>query len=958
MCGIAGIYLYNEPGLDVDREELRRIRDHMAARGPDGCGEWFASNGRVGLGHRRLAIIDLSDRAAQPMVSADGKLVVTFNGEIYNYKALRQELEAKGYRFRTQSDTEVLLHLYAEKGKRMVSDLRGMYAFAIWDERRCGLFLARDPFGIKPLYYADNGRTIRFASQVKALLKGDEIDTTPGPAGHVGFYLWGHVPDPYTLYKGIRALHAGSSLWVDVAGHKEPARFFNAPDELAKASATHLTITREDMHERLRTALLDSVRHHMVADVPVGVFLSAGLDSATLVALAKEAGINDLRTVTLGFKEFVGTHNDETALAQQVAQHYGAQHQTQWVQKEDFAQNIGHLLAAMDQPSIDGINSYFVCKAAKEAGLKVVLSGLGGDELFGGYSDAQVIPRMVKAFGCFQAIPSQGKGFRILSAPILKHFTSPKYAGLLEYGGTYGGAYLLRRSLYMPWELPDLLDGEMVRQGWNELQPLRHLKQTTQGIDNVHLKVTALETAWYMRNQLLRDTDWASMAHSLEVRVPLVDTELFRAVAPLLSSTSAPGKLAMASAPQLSLPSQILKRRKTGFSIPVSKWIVQDHGAETIERGLREWATRIYREWEGDKVSDSGGEPPTLLIFRYGQLGDTLVAMPAIEAIRRQYPDHRLVLLTNRHAAELGYVSSWDVLGPTGWFDRVMYYDINAIGRGSFGELFLLLADLRAMKPDHVFNLASRRSFLQGWRDKWYFSVLVGARNYHAPIPHRCHKRQPNRSLPRLEPEWHHLLCSVGGEESEDFEFRLPIPDHVRERALRVAQVEGIDFGTRLLAVGPGSKMPAKKWPAERFAELGTRLQREFPDLQLIVLGGKEDIAIGRELCDIWGEKAHNLAGKLTVYGSAVVLENCIAYVGNDAGTMHLAGMAGIPCVAIFSARDNPGTWEPYGKGHVVLRHDVSCGGCMLQVCEQYDNECLKLIGVDEVYAAMRHLIR
>src|SRR5690349_15075989 len=198
MCGIAAIFAYSENGSRVDREELLRIREAMIKRGPDGAGLWISDDQRIGLAHRRLAIIDLSDTGAQPMATANGTIRIVFNGEIYNYRELRQRLEAKGYVFHSQSDTEVLLHLYEEYGRDMVEHLRGMYAFTIWDEHKRGLFLARDPYGIKPLYYADDGTTIRVASQVKALLKSTHIDTAPEPAGHVGFYIWGNVPEPYT----------------------------------------------------------------------------------------------------------------------------------------------------------------------------------------------------------------------------------------------------------------------------------------------------------------------------------------------------------------------------------------------------------------------------------------------------------------------------------------------------------------------------------------------------------------------------------------------------------------------------------------------------------------------------------------------------------------------------------------------------------------------------------------
>jgi len=224
MCGIAGCVRYGDGAPPVDVEELRRAAARMASRGPDGEGVWISPDARVGLGHRRLAIIDLSERAAQPMIDPETGNVIVFNGEIYNYREMRKDLEGTGAAFRSNSDTEVLLHLYARHGEAMLPRLRGMYAFAVWDEGRRRIFLARDPFGIKPLYLADDGTTLRFASQVKALLAAGGVDTSPDPAGHVGFFLWGHVPDPFTLYKGIRALPAGTWLSVALDGRRESGR--------------------------------------------------------------------------------------------------------------------------------------------------------------------------------------------------------------------------------------------------------------------------------------------------------------------------------------------------------------------------------------------------------------------------------------------------------------------------------------------------------------------------------------------------------------------------------------------------------------------------------------------------------------------------------------------------------------------------------------------------------------
>jgi asparagine synthase (glutamine-hydrolysing) len=392
MCAIVGLYAFNPSAPPADRAQLRTIRDHMTARGPDGHGEWFSEDGRVALGHRRLAIIDLSDRAAQPMVSANGQIIITFNGEIYNYRELRQELQAQGHVFRTSSDTEVLLHLYQAKGVAMLQNLRGMYAFALWDATKQALLLARDPFGIKPLYYTPTG-TFRFASQVKALLAGDHIDTAPEPAGHTGFFLWGSVPAPYTLYRGIRALPAGHYMWVSAQGATQPQPFCLISTILAHAAANPARGTQADALDAIGAAVRSSIAAHHVADVPLGMFLSSGIDSALITALSSAHGERP-HTLTLAFAEYVGSANDESPLAEQLAVQLGTRHATVMVRKQDFAEQRQHILAAMDQPSIDGVNTWFVAQAAASQGIKVALSGLGGDELFASYPSFTDLPRI------------------------------------------------------------------------------------------------------------------------------------------------------------------------------------------------------------------------------------------------------------------------------------------------------------------------------------------------------------------------------------------------------------------------------------------------------------------------------------------------------------------------------------------------------------------------------------
>jgi len=601
MCGLNGIFAHGRTASPIDTGELRRTRDRMATRGPDGAGEWVDSERRIGLGHRRLSIIDLREIADQPMVSADGRVRIVFNGEIYNYREIKAELTAQGAVFRTESDTEVLLHLWQRRGHAMVDGLRGMYALAIWDEAAQGVFLARDPYGIKPLYLADDGGTLRFASQVKALLAGGAIDTTLEPAGHAGFFLWGKVPEPWTLYRDIRSLPAGSTLWVGRDGKREARRFFDLADVLrAPAAAPSDPAARA---EQLRAALDDSVRHHLIADVPVGVFLSAGLDSTTLAALAAETGNTALRTLTLGFEEFKGGDKDETILAAEIARLYGAAHETRWIRGAEFAAERAHLLDAMDQPSIDGVNTYFVARAARAAGLKVALSGLGGDELFASYPSFRHVPKIVRTLAPMKTLAGFGGAVRAVAAPMVGAMTSPKYAGLLEYGTTTGGAYLLRRSLFMPWELASVLPPEIAREGIERLETLTSLEKTLDGVRDPRLQVSVLESSWYMKNQLLRDADWAGMAHSLEIRTPLVDSILVRKIAPLLAGSQPPGKRAMADAPRRKLPNAVLNRPKTGFVVPVREWLSGDK--PPAERGLRGWALHVHEAF----AASSGMSP-------------------------------------------------------------------------------------------------------------------------------------------------------------------------------------------------------------------------------------------------------------------------------------------------------------------------------------------------------------
>ena len=614
MCGIAGIFSYDISAPSVSSDELLRIRDNMIHRGPDGSGIWLSKDKSVGLAHRRLAIIDPRPEGDQPMWTSDGNCVIIFNGEIYNYLELKNELQAQGFLFKTGTDTEVIINLYLRDGEKMCNKLRGMFSFAIFDLKKKRVFLARDSFGIKPLYFYDDGKTLRFASQVKALLAGNNIKVEPESAGHMGYWVWGYVPEPWTLYKGVVSLEPGSWLSIEYGGNKKTGQFETVKEmitgqfsknsqSLTKESSYGGSIDDNSHYSSLREAIMDSVKHHLISDVPVGVFLSAGIDSSTLVAIASEFKSN-IHTVTLGFKEYEGTDSDETILAKKIAQKYGSQHSTIWIDRDDFESDLSGFLNSMDQPSTDGVNTWLIARAASQLGLKVAISGLGGDEFFGGYPSFHQIPRIVSLAKLFQNQPKIGRFIRKASKPLLQHFTSVKYASIFEYGASWEGAYLLRRATRMPWELDLLLNSDQYGTKYSKEFISDGLKKITETLSsnielddfkNPHAVISYLESTHYMRSQLLRDTDWAGMAHSVEIRVPIVDknflTFIYDGSNAFNSKIYLKKDLANCANPPLF--QDILSRPKTGFTVPVKKWIMRNNLKIKQQHGQRDWQNYV-----------------------------------------------------------------------------------------------------------------------------------------------------------------------------------------------------------------------------------------------------------------------------------------------------------------------------------------------------------------------------
>ena len=592
MCGIAGAFAFGPNSGPVNSSIISRLNDLQRRRGPDGSGLWSSDDKRVVFGHRRLAIIDTGSTGAQPMSDTTGRWTITFNGEIYNYRALRLELERLGCIFSTNSDTEVLINAIAQWGEDGLLKLRGMYAFALWDALTQELWLVRDPYGIKPLYVSECGGTIWFASQARPIVNCAPINSKRDAAALAGFYLWGHVPEPFSWWTGVRMFPAGHVQRIR-AGRTPPSSRTFACVEESYVSRPPQPLAPGELHK----LLLESVRYHLVSDVPVGIFLSAGIDSNVIASLAAECG-TQLHTVTLAFDEYAGTPDDEAPLAEAAAKNLRSNHVTVRIRRGEFEEIISDFFACMDQPSIDGLNTYLVSRAAASQGLKVALSGLGGDELFGGYPSFDQVPKLLKWGVHLKFLKAFDQTFESFVKAMPLPGISPKIAGLLSHSGDIASAYLLRRALHLENELDALLDESWLKEGMARLSTISALKKTinplvSRGV-TTYAKIAALESCWYMRNQLLRDSDWSSMAHGLEVRVPFVDISLLQRIGPAIASSTPPRKADLVtSAKNISAP--LLARRKTGFTTPVQEWISGRTGVST--RGLRGWAANVHRQF-------------------------------------------------------------------------------------------------------------------------------------------------------------------------------------------------------------------------------------------------------------------------------------------------------------------------------------------------------------------------
>lgn len=623
MCGISGVVSFGEGSGESLTRGVQKMNACQANRGPDDEGIFTsappsggsASGPRVSirssrhqsafvvLGHRRLSIIDLSRGGHQPMAyphqSAKTRVherrVITFNGEIYNFRDLKKDLEKKGYLFKTKTDTEVILAAYEAYGTDAFGKLRGMFAFALWDEAKQKLFLVRDRFGIKPLYYAAEGSRIVFASTVRAIAESGLVVLSKNDDAWLAFLLFGSVPLPLTTRNEIQAVPEGCFFEFSRAGMKKVRYYHLLPFfvNTRAASAEYLGGITE--------VLRDSVSSHLVSDAPLGVFLSGGLDSSAIAALAAASREAPVTTLSVFFSE---DEFSEWKYQRMVAERIGSEHREVLVIKKDFLDTVDEALAAMDQPTVDGVNTYFIAKAARDAGLKVVLSGLGADELFLGYRNF----RRAKTLKTLSSVPFS----RALSA------LGGKYAkfSFLKRGSILG-FYLVFRGIFPPAEAADIM-GVSEKHVFDFLSALENRlfgeeKRELLETHPVQL-LSYLETKLYMQSQLLKDSDGMGMRHSIEIRVPFVDHRVFEYVAPIppamklglfhpyesakIRMNPRLNKPLLVNAVKDLIPSDVYARKKMGFTFPFEKWLKESPEFaknKTFTHWSKIWAVEVLK---------------------------------------------------------------------------------------------------------------------------------------------------------------------------------------------------------------------------------------------------------------------------------------------------------------------------------------------------------------------------
>jgi asparagine synthase (glutamine-hydrolysing) len=572
MCGIAGIF-NNNSNISHERlnQGLQRMLDALEHRGPDDRGEVKISPQKgvtLYIGHQRLSIIDPGPGGHQPMSNNDSSLWISTNSEIYNYKELKSEL-SDNYNFRSSSDTEVLLRSYEKWGLGCLNKIRGMFAFSIWDEPNKRLILARDRIGIKPLYYCSENNIFLFASELRAIIASKIKKPSINKSGIFQYLSYGRVGSSESILESITELPPGHFLIADMNGIKVE-KYWNPSYQ------TNETQTPSEVIEQIGNIFEESVKQHLISDVSIGAFLSGGIDSSALVSTINSITSTPIKTLSITFNE---KDYDESKYSSKMSKNLGLEHHEILLSEENLLENLSPALSSMDQPTVDGINTYIISQAAKNIGIKVALSGVGGDELFAGYNSFSIIPQLIKIDKFLQKFPLnlRKKFSHIASKLIPLSDKNTKLKHLIS--GQYNGAhiYYLFRALFCEQDLGKLFSNSLLY----EKEINKHLNQTQKLIESksklspINL-ISYLEMSQYMTTTLLRDTDMMSMANGIEIRVPLLDHKLIEfmfSVPSNMKIKKGVSKPLLINSLSTKLPDFIVQRKKMGFTLPFEVWM-------------------------------------------------------------------------------------------------------------------------------------------------------------------------------------------------------------------------------------------------------------------------------------------------------------------------------------------------------------------------------------------------
>ncbi len=548
MCGIAGITRFTSPIINSN-EIISNFQQNLQHRGPDAKGSYISTSGHTLLCHTRLSIIDTSESANQPIKSKDGRFQIIFNGEIYNYKELKDIVKNENGVI-TESDTEILLYMYIKYGLNCFQKISGMYSFAIWDNLKEEIIIARDPLGIKPLYYSYENKQLIFSSEIKSLIKSKLIKSSLNYEAINSYLLSGYFHEPDTIIKNVYQLKSGNCIVFN----KDSFTQF----EYDRHSQTEpQSINRKETMEVLKDSFEKSIKYHMESDVPIGVFLSGGIDSTSVLSQAsKFAKIN---TLSIGFRE---NEWDESSLSKNIAKYYKSNHYEHIIKEADVLKSLDDFINTLDQPTVDGLNTYFISKFANECGFKVVLSGLGGDELFGGYPSfkkMQIIHQYLK----LKSIIPLDNFISLIPKKIFEKQKS-RLIDIVESNNTFD-SYIALRGVFSKQEVFNI--SKTISN--NEIHDFSHQKKNYVG--NIYSITRELELNNYLKNQLLRDSDVFGMRWSTEIRTPFIDYNFISKIKTL------PKKYIFQNNKKIlidtfDLPKKLLNQKKQGFTFPLQSW--------------------------------------------------------------------------------------------------------------------------------------------------------------------------------------------------------------------------------------------------------------------------------------------------------------------------------------------------------------------------------------------------